>query len=64
MKQPVETNSLCLSCRRTCKQAGSVLIAACPRYYQGPKLKRVDWKQLSLPMASEEEPKPAKKEQR
>jgi len=65
MKQPVETNSLCLSCRRTCKQAGSVLIAACPRYYQGPKLKRVDWKQLALPMDSpQEEDKAAKEEQR
>jgi hypothetical protein len=31
-------------------QSGSVLIAACPRYYQGPKLKRGDWKQLALPL--------------
>jgi len=63
MKQPPETNSLCLSCRRGCKQGASVLIAACPRYYQGPKIKRVDWKQLSLlPAAPEPEaPAPAKK---
>lgn len=62
MKQSAETNSLCLSCRRTCKQASAVLIAACPRYYQGPKLKRVDWKQMALPMESSESaaPKPDK----
>jgi hypothetical protein len=50
MKQPPEINQLCLSCRRSCKQAVSVLIAACPRYYQGPKIKRVEWKQPSLPL--------------
>lgn len=48
MKQLTEKNHLCLSCRRTCKQAVSVLIAACPRYYQGPKVTRGDWKQLPL----------------
>lgn len=31
-----------------------MLIAACPRYYQGPKIKRVDWKQMALPMESSE----------
>jgi hypothetical protein len=55
MKQPEATNHLCLSCRRSCKQGASVLIAACPRYYQGPNIKRVDWKQMSLPMASDSE---------
>jgi len=50
MKQLPDVNHLCLSCRRKCKQAVSVLIAACPRYYQGPKVPRGDWKQLSLPL--------------
>jgi hypothetical protein len=51
MKQPPpEINTLCLSCRRSCKQATTVLIAACPRYYQGPKIKRVQWKQPELPL--------------
>lgn len=54
MKQPNQTNHLCLSCRRHCKQADTVLIAACPRYYQGPKIKRCDWKQMALPL--EEQP--------
>jgi len=48
MTQPPDTNQLCLSCRRTCKQPDSVLIASCPRYYQGPKVKRGDWKQLAF----------------
>ncbi|GFO69350.1 hypothetical protein GMLC_29290 [Geomonas limicola] len=63
MKQPEAINHLCLSCRRSCKQDASVLIAACPRYYQGPNIKRVDWKQLSLlPMAPENAAhEPAKK---
>ena len=50
MKQDSNKNHLCLSCRRSCKQDGSVLIAACPRYYQGPKIKRVEWKQQDLPL--------------
>ena len=50
-KQLPETNHLCLSCRRKCKQAVTVLIAACPRYYQGPKVARGDWKQLPLPLS-------------
>ena len=50
MKQLSDINKLCLSCRRRCKQAGSVLIAACPRYLQGPKLPRGNWTQLALPL--------------
>lgn len=50
MKQPAVKNHLCLTCRRSCKQESSVLIAACPRYYQGPKVARGDWKQLALPL--------------
>ncbi|GAB7025994.1 hypothetical protein [Geotalea toluenoxydans] len=48
MKEHPEANTLCLSCRRTCKQPAAVLIAACPRYYAGPKIKRCTWKQLEL----------------
>ena len=47
MKQP-EINQLCLSCRRTCKQQATAVIAACPRYYPGPKIKRCTWTQLEL----------------
>lgn len=50
MKEQQELNHLCLSCRRSCKQAASALVAVCPRYYQGPKLKREEWKQLGLPL--------------
>lgn len=42
-------NKLCVSCRRHCKQPATVLIASCPRYYQGPKIKACTWKQLELP---------------
>jgi len=52
-----DANPLCLTCRRACKQERSVLIASCPRYYAGPKVKRGDWKQLSLPIADEEKKK-------
>lgn len=45
-------NKLCLSCRRSCKQAEMVMINECPRYYQGPKVKRCTWVQLELPLAS------------
>ncbi|UFS71618.1 hypothetical protein LPW11_05325 [Geomonas sp. RF6] len=48
-----DANPLCLSCRRSCKQERSALIASCPRYYPGPKLKREDWKQLALPIEKE-----------
>ncbi|MBT0652335.1 hypothetical protein [Geomobilimonas luticola] len=44
----IEANRLCLSCRRTCKQPAAVVIASCPRYYAGPKVKRCTWKQLEL----------------
>jgi hypothetical protein len=50
MKQQANANTLCLSCRRTCKQAAQALIAVCPRYYPGPKIKRSNWKQLELPL--------------
>jgi len=48
MKQQTEANRLCLSCRRTCKQPAAAVIAACPRYYAGPKIKRCTWTQLEL----------------
>jgi hypothetical protein len=48
MKQPDTENKLCLSCRRACKQPKAVVIARCPRYYAGPKIKRNTWKQLEL----------------
>ncbi len=41
-------NKLCLSCRRSCKQPKEVVIARCPRYYAGPRIKRVSWKQLEF----------------
>jgi hypothetical protein len=44
-----ETNRLCLACRRTCKQPKYAVVAACPRFYQGPRIKRGNWKQLELP---------------
>ena len=48
MKKKPADNRLCLSCRRTCKQAATIVIAACPRYYAGPKVKRCTWTQLEL----------------
>jgi hypothetical protein len=48
MKQQESSNRLCLSCRRHCKQSPEVLIASCPRYYPGPKVKKEKWRQLEL----------------
>jgi len=48
MKEKPVSNHLCISCRRQCKQAASVVIASCPRYYPGPRIKHTDWKQLTL----------------
>jgi hypothetical protein len=48
MKNKPADNKLCLSCRRTCKQPATAVIAACPRYYAGPRVKRCTWKQLEL----------------
>ncbi len=48
-REEVLNNRLCLSCRRTCKQPAAVVIARCPRYYAGPRIKRDSWKQLPLP---------------
>ncbi len=48
MKKQPEANKLCLSCRRACKQPTAAVIASCPRYYAGPKIKRCTWKQLEL----------------
>jgi hypothetical protein len=48
MKKPSADNKLCLSCRRSCKQPAALLIASCPRYYAGPRIKRQAWKQLEL----------------
>lgn len=51
-QQQKQINNLCLSCRRTCKQEATALIASCPRYYAGPKIKRENWKQPGLPLDS------------
>jgi hypothetical protein len=48
MKKEANDNKLCLTCRRACKQPSAVIIAKCPRYYAGPKLKRRIWKQLKF----------------
>lgn len=48
MTQKSDENKLCLSCRRKCKQTAATVIADCPRYYPGPKIKRENWKQLNL----------------
>lgn len=53
MKRNAESNKLCLSCRRHCKQAASVIISSCPRYYPGPKIKRAAWKQLEFDLCSD-----------
>ena len=48
---PIPLNRLCLSCRRTCKQAAVVVIAECKRYYYvGPRGSHKEWKQLNLPL--------------
>jgi hypothetical protein len=46
----IALNSLCLSCRRTCKQAAVAVVAECKRYYAGPRVSRKEWKQLNLPL--------------
>ena len=48
MKKQPQANKLCLSCRRACKQQEAAVVASCPRYYPGPRIKRTDWKQLEL----------------
>jgi hypothetical protein len=52
LKKQIEIpyNSLCLSCRRGCKQAALAVIAECKRYYAGPRVSRKEWKQLDLPL--------------
>ena len=52
MKRSNDLNKLCLSCRRHCKQAATVVISSCPRYYPGPKIKRENWKQMELDLLS------------
>lgn len=52
MKRKINPNKLCLSCRRHCKQAATVIISSCPRYYPGPKIKRESWKQMELDLLS------------
>ena len=46
----IPLNPLCLSCRRTCKQAAVAVVAECKRYYAGPRVSRKEWKQLNLPL--------------
>jgi len=46
-------NKLCTSCRRTCKQVASAVVASCPRYYpfkriQGKSTQEFNWKQMEL----------------
>ncbi len=48
MKMKPEYNKLCITCRRLCKQPAAIVIASCPRYYQGPKIKPCTWKQLEF----------------
>ena len=48
MKKESIDNKLCLTCRRSCKQPAMVIIASCPRYYVGTRIKRSNWKQLEL----------------
>jgi len=48
MKKESIDNKLCLTCRRSCKQPAMVIIASCPRYYVGTRIKRSKWKQLEL----------------
>ncbi|RNC68339.1 MAG: hypothetical protein ED859_10445 [Desulfuromonadales bacterium] len=52
MKRNTPPNKLCLSCRRACKQPAFAVIASCPRYYPGPRIKRQDWKQLELDLTA------------
>lgn len=33
MRDSETANKLCSSCRRTCKQAATAVVASCPRYY-------------------------------
>jgi hypothetical protein len=56
-----EINTLCQSCRRTCKQPILVLIASCPRYYAGMKPEKKKWRQMSLLLESAAEPRSQKK---
>jgi len=48
MKKESIDNKLCLTCRRSCKQPAMVIIASCPRYYVGTRIKRSNWEQLEL----------------
>jgi hypothetical protein len=42
-------NRLCLSCRRTCKQAAVAVVPECKRYYHvGPCGAHKEWKQINL----------------
>jgi len=50
-KKQTSPNRLCGSCRRTCKQAASAVVAKCPRYYPFSRITRKSeftWKQLDL----------------
>jgi len=51
IKKQASPNLLCGSCRRTCKQAASAVVAKCPRYYPFNRTIRkpeFTWKQLDL----------------
>lgn len=49
--QPPAVNKLCVSCRRTCKQAAAAVVANCPRYYPFKRKQtkpEFTWKQMDL----------------
>lgn len=48
---PQPANKLCISCRRTCKQAAHAVVAQCPRYYpynRRQAKQECTWKQMEL----------------
>ena len=50
-KNQSSPNKLCASCRRTCKQAASAVVAKCPRYYPfhlKHKKAEFTWQQMDL----------------
>ncbi|KAB0669002.1 hypothetical protein F6V30_14290 [Oryzomonas sagensis] len=58
-KAPTKSNLLCVSCRRTCKQAQNAVVAKCPRYYPFSSTTRkveFTWKQIELPLAPADGP--------
>jgi hypothetical protein len=48
MKTQPSHNTLCLSCRRGCKQAAAAVVSVCPRYYPLKNTRQKVWRQLEL----------------